>query len=337
MVGSLAISRSPERLGFVLFLRTGARLPRNTLGARATSLERKFNPYHDPQNGQFTFGPGGGSVSDGVYRPDEGKPSLIRTAAEEPSRGIGDNAPPLDAITLAQAFPGLTNAPAGAVIAVANPIFDLTGPGGQLTSDLSLAYSNSLIQQIKAIDPNFRYDTLGFPSTFEGQMRMISDLRWDRAAAIYRVTGDSGPLQVETLRYLQDRADAEYDNAQTAAKLGELPPAPTEAMAKGNFIDRAVKADFRDVLNVRNLTAPTGQAVRVNGREYDSSGDDLTYSIPDARVGDVAFDITLAPKRLSTRQIRQFFNSDFRPSAVVIVRPRQLGSGSTYVITRPGK
>jgi hypothetical protein len=108
-------------------------------------------------------------------------------------------------------------------------------------------------------------------------------------------------------------------------------------MAMGNFIDKAVKADFRDILGVRDIMAPTSQAVRVNSREYDTSGDDLTYSIPDARVKDVAFDITLAPKRLSTRQIRQFFNSDFRPSSVVIIRPRQLGQDSTYVITRPGK
>jgi hypothetical protein len=94
-------------------------------------IEKKFNPYHDSQNGQFTFGPDGGSVSDGVYRPGNGAPALIRTGMEEPPRGIGDNGPPLDAVTLAQAFPGLINAPAGAVIAVANPIFDLTGPGGQ--------------------------------------------------------------------------------------------------------------------------------------------------------------------------------------------------------------
>jgi hypothetical protein len=260
MMGSLTVLRSPERLGFALFLRKGARLPRNTLSARGAPIEKKFNPYHDSQNGQFTFGPGGGSVSDGVYRPDEGKPSLIRTGAEGPSRGIGDNAPPLDAITLAQAFPGLINAPAGAVIAVADPIFDLTAPGGQLTSDLSLAYSRSLIQQIQAIDPTFRYDSLGFPNTLDGQMRMINDLRWDRAAVIYKATGDAGPLQVETTRYLQDRADAEYDNAIAAAKAGRLPPAPTERMAMGNFIDKAVKADFRDILGVRDIMAPTSQA-----------------------------------------------------------------------------
>jgi hypothetical protein len=144
-------------------------------------------------------------------------------------------------------------------------------------------------------------------------------------------------LQVETTRYLQDRADAEYDNALAAAKAGELPPAPTEPMAIGNYIDRAVKKDFRDILGARSLSAPSDDAVRVSGREYDSSGNDLTYSIPDARVRDVAFDVTLTAKRLSSRQIQRFFNSDFRPRVVVIIRPRQLGSGSTYVITRPRK
>jgi hypothetical protein len=108
-------------------------------------------------------------------------------------------------------------------------------------------------------------------------------------------------------------------------------------MAIGNFLDRAVKADFRDVLNARGLSAPTGSAVNVNSREYDSSGTDLIYSIPDARVKDVAFDITLAPKTLKTSQVRQFFSSNFRPSAVVIIRPRQLGAHSSYVIKRPGK
>lgn len=34
------------------------------------TLEVKFNPYHDPTNGQFTFGPGGGSAA-GMTRPPQ--------------------------------------------------------------------------------------------------------------------------------------------------------------------------------------------------------------------------------------------------------------------------
>ncbi len=45
-----------RRSAFDLYLRTGRRLVHETL---EVSLERKFNPYHDPRNGQFTFAPGG--------------------------------------------------------------------------------------------------------------------------------------------------------------------------------------------------------------------------------------------------------------------------------------
>lgn len=73
---------------------------------------------------------------------------------------------------------------------------------------------------------------------------------------------------------------------------------------------------------------------RFDRRENDSSGTDLTYRRPDARVKDVAFDVTLTRKTLGTAQVRGFFNTDFRPSRVVIIRPRRLGAGHTYVIRR---
>lgn len=48
--------KSAERLAFSYYLRTGRRLP---LQAADDAVEQKFNPYHDPRNGQFTFAPGG--------------------------------------------------------------------------------------------------------------------------------------------------------------------------------------------------------------------------------------------------------------------------------------
>jgi hypothetical protein len=155
---SLSIPRSPERLAFAHFLRTGWRLPDSAFELDHEPLEAKFNPYHDPQNGQFTFGPGGAAVSDGVYRPGDGAPSLILTGSELPP-GLGDNSGRFrDPMTLDQTFPGLANAPAGAIIAVADPFLDLTGPGSQITSAMSLAYSQNLIAQIQAIDPTYRYE-----------------------------------------------------------------------------------------------------------------------------------------------------------------------------------
>ena len=55
----------------------------------------------------------------------------------------------------------------------------------------------------------------------------------------------------------------------------------------------------------------------------------------DARVNDVAFDVTLTRKTLSTPQVRGFFDTDFRPSRLVIIRSRQLEADHTYAIPRP--
>jgi hypothetical protein len=67
-------SKSAERLAFEIYLRTGRRLA-------AEILERKFNPYHDPRNGQFTFAPGGPrSIADPAFSDRHGlwKPKAKR-------------------------------------------------------------------------------------------------------------------------------------------------------------------------------------------------------------------------------------------------------------------
>lgn len=67
--------KSAERLAFEIYLRTGRRI------ARPAPAESKFNPYHDPRNGRFTFAPGGPrSVADSVFsdRHAVGKPKAKR-------------------------------------------------------------------------------------------------------------------------------------------------------------------------------------------------------------------------------------------------------------------
>lgn len=49
---------SPAARAFLHYMRTGQRLSTAQIEDDAR-LERKFNPYHDPENGQFTFAPGG--------------------------------------------------------------------------------------------------------------------------------------------------------------------------------------------------------------------------------------------------------------------------------------
>lgn len=45
--------RTPSLTAFAIYLRTGLRVP-------ASDVEVKFNPWHDPSNGRFTFGGQGG-------------------------------------------------------------------------------------------------------------------------------------------------------------------------------------------------------------------------------------------------------------------------------------
>ena len=65
-----------------------------------------------------------------------------------------------------------------------------------------------------------------------------------------------------------------------------------------------------------------------------STEEHTSYRLPDARVGNFAFDVSLEAKKPSKDQIRDFFNADFKPIGVVIVRPNQLGSNSSYIICR---
>ena len=60
------IERGPKMSPFAFWVRTGRRVPAQMADP---ALEVKFNPYHDPANGQFTFGPGGaGGESAGMAR-----------------------------------------------------------------------------------------------------------------------------------------------------------------------------------------------------------------------------------------------------------------------------
>ena len=237
-------------------------------------------------------------------------------------------------MTLEQAFPGLQKSPGGAILAAADHLFDLTGPANDAQAALADNWSRGIIDQIREIDPNWHYDRLGPVSSLAGKVNELNELRFQRAAAFLKVRGDARPLQVETMRFVQARADAAYDEGVALLKAGGLKARLSDREALGNYVDRQVRRDIR-MRYVQLGIDPASSQVRVNRREYDSSGDERTYRRPDARVGDVALDVTLTRKTLATAQARGFFNADFRPSRVVIIRPRQVGADATYVISRP--
>lgn len=186
--------------------------------------ELKFNPYHDPRNGQFTFAPGGPRSLSRILVVDRGKPRcwIEASVRRSPERTAG--APP-----------------------------DPTSPA----------------------------------------------------------------------------ADPELESIELAQR-GSGPRMP-----RGNYIDRQVRRALRLEYNKFGIEYSGKGPVRINAREPNSSETDLIYRRPDARVGDVAFDVTIAMKTIKTAQVRGFFQTDWRPTHVVIVRPSQLGGIYTYNIPRP--
>lgn len=162
-------TKSAQRQAFAHYLRTG----------RRPELELKFNPYHDPRNGQFTFAPGGPrSLS-----------YVVVSKRKQPMGGGGNYRAFWTPMTLQQVSPRLRNAPAGAIVAVAGNLLEVWGPGDRLTASLTQQYSDTLIAQIQEIDPTYRFASLGSPATLQGQINQINRLRMDRAAILYPMRG----------------------------------------------------------------------------------------------------------------------------------------------------
>ena len=257
--------------------------------------------------------------------------------------GRGNNSRAFDTpMTLEQSFPGLRSSPGGAIIAVADNLFDITGPATRFQMESLQDQARHLTTLIKDLDPGWNYNGIGATDAFgtpivtlESLTAKVNDLRFQHAAIRARIKEDYGPLQVETLRFVQRRTDVAYQNGQLMLRSGKLTPRLSDQEALGNYIDRQVRLDLRNRYNQLNIDSAGKGPVRVNRREDDSSGTKNSYRRPDSRVGDVAFDVTLTRKTLTTPQVRGFFNTDFRPTRVVIIRPSQIGAGHTYVISRP--
>lgn len=146
-------------------MRTGRRVAASAF--ESPPIEAKFNPNHDPGNGQFTFGLGGGF----------GRANPLRMQVQyraNPRARIGGNSGAFrDPMTLEHTFPGLRDAPGGVMVGLADNAFDLMGPGREATDALTIARTREMIAQIQAVDPSYRFDSLGLPSTLEGQNRQL--------------------------------------------------------------------------------------------------------------------------------------------------------------------
>lgn len=268
-------------------------------------------------------------------------PNIVLAAVQsederDPRFGIGGNHPPPEELIP----PRLQQSPAGPVVQFLDNLLDISGPGDEANLALAELEQRALLNRIHQIDPNYSPAGIESPDGLAGmswqeRINVINGLQADLAAAIYRVRGDIKPLQEVTLEFMQRTTNAAYDKAVQLYSAGKLNVRLSREEAIGNHVDGIVRMRLRGFFNGLGISTGPELGIQVNMRAYDSSGANASYRVPDARVGDIAFEVSLTVKSLSYPQVKGFFNADFKPAGVVIVRPNQLGNNSSYVIWRP--
>ena len=287
-------------------------------------------PAGQSDGGQWTSGGAGDA------------PRVILTAGpEEDAESRRSNDPPDDLTSLEDAFPGLRDAPGRAVpLAPIDGFLGVSALADEANLEATLGQYRELVAEIKRVDPTFVDSEIlaagGIDAlSWQGRSNLINSLRMERAAAYYRILGDVGPLQVETLRFLQGAVNVAYEKAASEAEAGRLQPRLSREVAIGNSIDARVRAGLKDMFDEYNIPYGPRSDVTVNNRDYESTDSGQRYSVPDTRLRDVSFDWTLSAKTIESPQIRGFFRTDSSVRAVIIVRPSGLGRDSTYLIPRP--
>lgn len=229
-------------------------------------------------------------------------------------------------------FPELASAPGDRMVYPADGWADVS-PSIRRSERSARASANALVREIRALDPNYVAPNLNdanlFPQTAEGRVAYIQQLQQERAAALFRVRGDLQPLQVETFRFMQRRVDAVYVEGARLYERGEITSHLGREHAIGQYIDRTLDRELRVFYQNLGISVD-GELIRVHRGENISSS---TWVTPDARVGDIYFDMSVSEKRPTKDQVMAFFVTRPRPRYVIIVRPRQ--RGRSYIITPP--
>ena len=180
-------------------------------------------------------------------------------------------------------FPGLSDAPGLAIpLAPIDGFLGVSAAADEADLDGALGQYWGLVHQIKQVDPTFADEELlprdGIDGlTRQGRTNLINHLLMERAAAYYRVRGDVGFLQVETLRFLQNAVDAVYPEAVAAADAGRLQPRLSREEAIGNQVDFRVRQALRQLFDEYGIPYGPRANLTINNRDYETSETDILY------------------------------------------------------------
>ena len=244
-----------------------------------------------------------------------------------PNRRPGDNRP-AEFGSGQVVFPGVVNSPAFQNVMWG---LDMILNGGQTSNvlhNVETAKFKHLVDLNIQINPNYRLPSV-VPSFSEsstvGRQSYIREMSRELSISTQQ-------LQRDSYSFLQTAVDGAYQAGVAAYRRGDLPDRLNEQEAIGNFVDKAVRTQYRAFLREKGVSFGAGQRslVQVNSRNYTTDG---RYRVPDASIGAVRFDWTLTQKTISTPQIQGYMNSRRPTSGVLIIRPSELGG--SYFIQNP--
>jgi len=135
---------------------------------------------------------------------------------------------------------------------------------------------------------------------------------------------------------MQKTVDRYYTEGVQKYEAHQLKPGISRENTIGKYVDEKTRLELSRLYDQMNIPYGKGQNITVNNRDYDTSQPGKpTWTVPDARIGDVSFDWTLRMKRVTDEQIVGFFRADSKPKGVVIIRPSQIYAKGPYYIARP--
>jgi hypothetical protein len=131
----------------------------------------------------------------------------------------------------------------------------------------------------------------------------------------------------------QDAVDVGHARAQQALQDGTLqvPIGVSQKTVLGQYTDDFSRTTMQDFLSDEGIDEGASELIQVNRYLRDPEGSGL-YRVPDISIPDARqiYDATLGHKKLSTPQVRGFY--DFSAgSNITVVRPSELGGSYSLI------
>ena len=191
-----------------------------------------------------------------------------RSSIEEARRRLPYTPPTSGA--LLEVFPGLATAPGDTIVYPREGWRDAVSPDVAANETAARAAAEALVSRFarlfQAMCPRRSTTPRPFRGRSKGEWRTSTRFGGRGQPPLFIAHGEVQPLQVETLRFLQQRADAAYEEAVLLYQTDRLKAPLGREQAIGREVDRALDRELRDFYSNLGVSVD-GELVRVHRGE----------------------------------------------------------------------